>query len=59
MDDDTSNYSSDALKGIGLVGTIGFEPIKHLSTELSLHYKSPQSGASDFGVSLLVCVLGY
>ncbi len=59
MDFDTSNYSADALKGFGMVGTIGVEPIKHLSAELSLHYKSPQSGASDFGVSLLVNVLGY
>ena len=59
FDDKTSNYSKDALKGIGLIGTVGYEPIKHVSTELSLHFKSPQDGASDFGVSLLVTILGY
>jgi hypothetical protein len=55
----TSNYSEDSLKGIGVIGTVGFEPIKHVSAELSLHYKSPQQDASDFGISLLVNVLGY
>ena len=59
FDDKTSNYSEDSLKGIGIIGTVGYEPIKHVSTELSLHYKSPQQGASDLGISLLVNVLGY
>ncbi len=59
FDDDTSNYSKDSLKGIGVIGTVGFEPVKHLSAELSLHYKSPQQGASDFSISILVNVLGY
>ncbi|MCK5115398.1 MAG: hypothetical protein KAR44_02285 [Candidatus Aegiribacteria sp.] len=57
--DGTSNYSREALKGIGILGTVGYEPIRHLSAEISLHYKSPQEGASDIGVSLLVNVLGY
>ena len=59
FDNAVDNYSSNSLKGIGLIGTVGYEPIKHFSTELSLHYKSPQKDASDFGVSLLVNVLGY
>ncbi len=59
FDDETSNYSENALKGFGVVGTLGIEPIKHLSAELSLHYKSQQEDASDIGVSLLVNVLGY
>ncbi len=59
FDEATNNYSKDSLKGIGVIGTVGFEPIKHVSTELSLHYKSPQQGASDFGTSLIVNVLGY
>lgn len=59
FDNAVDNYSSDALKGIGLIGTVGYEPIKHFSTELSLHYKSPQESASDFGISILVNVLGY
>jgi hypothetical protein len=59
FDDETSNYSKDSLKGIGVIGTFGFEPIKHFSSEFSLHYKSPQKSASDFGISLLVNILGY
>ena len=59
FDDSVSNYSSDALKGIGLVGTVGYEAFKHVTAELSLHLKSPQSGATDLGVSLIVSVLGY
>ncbi len=59
FDDSVSNYSSEALKGVGLVGTVGYEPFKHVTAELSLHLKSPQSGATDLGVSLIVSVLGY
>lgn len=59
MEFEVSNYSDDALKGFGLLGTVGFEPIKHFSSELSLHYKLPQESASDFGISILVNVLGY
>jgi len=59
FDNSVDNYSKASLKGIGLIGTVGFEPIKHFSAELSLHYKSPQGSASDFGISLLVNVLGY
>ena len=60
FDDGTSsNYSKEALKGIGVIGSVGYEPIKHVTTELSLHYKSPQSGASDFSVSFIISVLGY
>lgn len=57
--DGTSNYSDEALKGFGILGTIGYEPFRHYSAEISLHYKSPQEGASDVGVSFLVNVLGY
>ncbi len=59
FDDATSNYSKDSLKGIGVIGTVGFEPIKHIFTEFSLHYKSPQQDASDFSISILIGVLGY
>ena len=59
MDDDTLNWSEDALKGPGVFGTIGFEPVKHITTELSVHYKSQQSGASNLGVSLIVSAIGY
>jgi len=59
MEYEVSNYSDDALKGLGLLGTVGYEPIKHFSAELSLHFKLPQESASDFGASLLVNVLGY
>ncbi len=44
---------------MGIIGTVGFEAIKHVFTEFSLRYKSPQKGASDFGISLLVVLLGY
>jgi hypothetical protein len=59
FDSKKSNYSVHALKGIGLFGTVGYEPRKHILSEFSLHYKSPQSGSSDIGVTLLVSVLGY
>jgi hypothetical protein len=59
FDSKKSNYSVHALKGIGMFGAVGFEMRKHLSTEFSLHYKSPQNGSSDIGVALLINVLGY
>jgi hypothetical protein len=53
------NYSEHSLKGIGVYGVVGFEPIRHVSAELAIHFRSPQEGASDMAVSLLVGVLGY
>jgi hypothetical protein len=59
FDSKKSNYSVHALKGIGLFGTVGFEPRRHVSSEFSLHYKSPHKGASDTGMTLLINILGY
>lgn len=59
FDEPGMNYSSESLKGVGLYGIVGFEPIKHVTTELAIHYRSPQDGASDVAVSLLIGVLGY
>ncbi|MCB9365917.1 MAG: hypothetical protein H6508_01840 [Calditrichaeota bacterium] len=59
FDDSISNYSGESLKGIGVIATAGYEAIKHVSAEFSLHFKSPQSGATDVGATLLVTVLGY
>jgi hypothetical protein len=59
MERGTLNYSDDSLKGVGIFGTLGFEPIKHITTELSVHYRSQQLGANNLGVSLIVNVIGY
>jgi len=53
------NYSPNSLKGLGLMASMGFEPFKHITTELAIHYRSPQKDASVFAFSLLVSVLGY
>jgi len=53
------NYSPNSLKGLGLMASMGFEPFKHITTELAIHHRSPQKDASVFAFSLLVSVLGY
>ena len=53
------NYSANSLKGIGVYGILGFEPIRHVTAELAVHVRSPQEGAYDMAVSLLIGVLGY
>jgi hypothetical protein len=64
FDEDTSNepgmnYSSNSLKGPALYGIIGYEPVKHVTTELTFHLRSQQDGAFNAAVSLLVGVIGY
>jgi len=53
------NYSPNSLKGIGAMASIGFEPFKHITTELALNYRAPQKDASVFAFSLLVSVMGF
>jgi hypothetical protein len=59
MDEPAMNYSPNSLKGFGLMASMGFEPFKHITTELVIHYRAPQKNASVFAFSLLVGVLGY
>ncbi|MDA3899077.1 MAG: hypothetical protein PF637_01015 [Spirochaetes bacterium] len=53
------NYSEESLKGIGIYGIVGIEPMKHITTEIAIHFRSPQAGSTDLAVSLLVGVIGY
>jgi len=53
------NYSPNSLKGYGLMASIGFEPFKHITTELTVNYRAPQRDASVVAFSLLVTVLGF
>jgi len=59
MDEPAMNYSPNSLKGLGLMASMGVEPLKHITTELAIHYRTPQKDASVFAFSLLVSVLGY
>ncbi|MBI9107809.1 MAG: hypothetical protein JEZ04_13765 [Spirochaetales bacterium] len=59
MDEPAMNYSPNSLKGLGLMASMGFEPIKHIITELVIHYRVPQEEASVFAFSLLVGTIGY
>lgn len=53
------NYSANSLKGPAIYGIIGFEAIKHVNTEFAIHFRAPQKGAKEMGVSLMIGVLGY
>lgn len=59
MDEPAMNYSPNSLKGLGLLASVGFEPFKHITTELVVHYRIPQPDSSVFAFSLLVGALGY
>ncbi len=59
FDEPAMNYSPNSLKGLGIMASMGFEPFKHITTELAIHYRTPQKDASVFAFSLLVSVLGY
>jgi hypothetical protein len=59
IDEPAMNYSPNSLKGFGLMASMGFEPFKHITTELAVHYRAPQKDASVFAFSLLVSALGY
>ncbi|MBC8374722.1 MAG: hypothetical protein H8E26_01685 [FCB group bacterium] len=53
------NYSPNSLKGLGLLASVGFEPFKHITTELAIHYRAPQKDASVFAFTLLVSAMGF